>query len=52
VAEVGEAYVAAEMVILDTLRQFGPDLKKLKEARKESKRQMDGLRKQVARSEK
>jgi 4-hydroxy-4-methyl-2-oxoglutarate aldolase len=49
VAEVGDAYVAAEAVILDTLRQFGPDLKKLKEARKESKRQMDVLRKQVGR---
>lgn len=48
VAEVGDAYVAAEMVILDTLRQFGPDAKKLHEARKESKRQMNVLRKQVA----
>ncbi len=49
VAEVGDAYVAAEMVILDTLQEFGPDAKKLHEARKESKRQMDGLRKQVVR---
>jgi 4-hydroxy-4-methyl-2-oxoglutarate aldolase len=48
-AEVGDAYVAAEMVILDTLRQFGPDAKKLHEARKESKRQMQTLREQVAR---
>jgi regulator of RNase E activity RraA len=47
VAEVGDAYVAAEMVIINTLREFGPDLKKLNEARKESKRQMDALRKQV-----
>ena len=47
VAEVGDAYVAAEMVILDTLREFGPDLKKLHEARMESKRQMDGLRQRV-----
>ena len=49
VAEVGDAYVAAEMVILDTLREFGPDLKKLHEARMESKRQMDVLRQQVGR---
>jgi 4-hydroxy-4-methyl-2-oxoglutarate aldolase len=49
VAEVGGAFVAAEMVILDTLHQFGADLKKLREARLESTRQMDVLRKQVAR---
>jgi 4-hydroxy-4-methyl-2-oxoglutarate aldolase len=49
VAEVGDAYVAAEMVIINTLKEFGRDLKKLKEARKESKRQMDVLRKQVTR---
>ena len=49
VAEVGDAYVAAEMVILDTLRQFGADTKRLNEARKESKRQMQVLSKQVAR---
>lgn len=49
VAEVGDAYVAAEMVIINTLREFGPDLKKLHQARLESKRQMDVLRRQVAR---
>lgn len=49
VAEIGGAYVAAEMVILNALREFGPDLKKLQEARKESKRQMAVIRKQVAR---
>jgi 4-hydroxy-4-methyl-2-oxoglutarate aldolase len=48
VAEVGDAYVDAEMVILSTLHEFGLDAKKLHEARKESKRQMDVLRKQVA----
>jgi regulator of RNase E activity RraA len=48
VAEVGDAYVAAEAVILDTLRQFGPDAKKLHEAREESKRQMQVLRERVA----
>lgn len=49
VTEVGDAYVAAEMVIIKTLREFGPDLKKLQEARKESKRQMQVLRERVAR---
>lgn len=49
VAEVGDTYVAAEMVILDTLREFGPDAGRLHEARKESARQMDVLRAQVAR---
>lgn len=49
VAEIGDAYVAAEAVIMDALREFGPDLKKLHEARLESKRQMDALRQQVSR---
>ena len=48
VAEVGDAFVAAEAVILDTLREFGADGKKLHEARKESTRQTDGLRTRVA----
>jgi len=48
VAEVGDAYVAAEMVILDTLRQFGPNAKKLMEARLESKRQMKVIREWVS----
>ncbi len=48
VAAVGDAYVAAEMVILNTLKEFGPDHKKLQEARKESKRQMQALREKVA----
>jgi len=52
VTEVCEAYVAAEQVILDALKAFGPDLKKLHEARMESKRQMDALRKQVSRKTK
>jgi 4-hydroxy-4-methyl-2-oxoglutarate aldolase len=47
VAEVGDAYVAAEMVIINALKAFGPDLKRLQEARKESKRQMQVLREQV-----
>lgn len=50
VADVGDAFVAAEAVILDTLRQFGPDAKMLQEARLESKRLRDVLRKQVART--
>lgn len=47
VAEVGDAYVAAEMVIINTLKEFGPDHKRLQEARRESKRQMQVLREQV-----
>jgi hypothetical protein len=49
VAEVGDTYVAAEMVIINTLKEYGPDLKKLHEARKESKRQMDVLGQRVHR---
>jgi 4-hydroxy-4-methyl-2-oxoglutarate aldolase len=49
VAEIGDAYVAAEMVILDTLHEFGVDPNRLHAARKESKRQMEVLRAQVAR---
>jgi 4-hydroxy-4-methyl-2-oxoglutarate aldolase len=49
IAEVGDAYVAAEMVILNTLREFGPDQKKYQEARKESKRQMAVLREKLKR---
>lgn len=47
VAEVGDAYVAAEMVIINALKEFGADLKKLQQARQESKRQMNILRQQV-----
>ena len=50
VAEVGDAYVAAEMVIINALKEFGPDMKKLHEARKESKRQMQVLRERVRNS--
>jgi regulator of RNase E activity RraA len=49
VVEVGEAYVAAEMVIINALKAFGPELKKLQEARMESKRQMQVLRERVRR---
>jgi 4-hydroxy-4-methyl-2-oxoglutarate aldolase len=50
IAEVGDDYVAAEMVIINALKEFGPDAKKLAEARKESKHQMQGLRAQVAKN--
>jgi len=50
VAEVGDAYVAAEMVIINALKEFGPDMKKLHEALKESKRQMQVLRERVRNS--
>ena len=49
VAEVGDAYVAAEMVIINTLKERGADHQRLKEARKESKRQMEVLRERVGR---
>ncbi len=49
VAEVGDAYVAAEMVIINALKEFGPALKKLQEARRESKRQMAVIRERVSR---
>jgi 4-hydroxy-4-methyl-2-oxoglutarate aldolase len=48
VAEVAEAYVEAEMVIINALKEFGPDVKKLHEARMESKQLMYGLRRLVA----
>jgi len=47
VAEVGDAYIAAEAVILNCLHEFGPDANKLHEARKESKRQMQVLAEKV-----
>ena len=43
-------FVAAELVVLDCLRQNGPDLAKLRAAKKESKRMMEDLRKRVARA--
>jgi 4-hydroxy-4-methyl-2-oxoglutarate aldolase len=49
VADVGDAYVAAEMVILDALREHGASLRHLHAARLESKRMMDDLRSRVAR---
>lgn len=49
VADIADAFIAAEMVIINTLKEFGPDAKRLKEARKESKRQMAVLREQVKR---
>jgi 4-hydroxy-4-methyl-2-oxoglutarate aldolase len=51
VAQVGQAFVAAEAVILDGLRGFGPDPKKLHEARLESKRQINELRSRVSRKQ-
>lgn len=47
VAEVGMRSRWRNAVILDTLRQYGPDAKRLNEARKESNRQMNRLREQV-----
>ncbi len=50
VADIGDAFVAAEMVILDALREGTPTVEKLKAARAESKAQMAGLKAQVARN--
>jgi 4-hydroxy-4-methyl-2-oxoglutarate aldolase len=49
VAEVGDAYVAAEAVILDAMRESGANAIILHEARLENKRQLNLLRAQVAR---
>lgn len=49
VAEIGDAFVAAEMVILNALREGAPSVQRLKEARAEARTQMQALRKQVSR---
>lgn len=48
-ADIGDAFVAAEKVILDTLHTPGVTLAQLTEARKESKAQIDALTRQVSR---
>lgn len=49
VADIGDAFVAAEMVILNALREGSPSPDRLKAARAESKAQMATLRNQVSR---
>jgi regulator of RNase E activity RraA len=49
VADIGDAFVAAEGIILDALRQGTSSIKLLQEARAESHRRIEQLRSQVAR---
>jgi 4-hydroxy-4-methyl-2-oxoglutarate aldolase len=50
VADVGDEFVASEMVILNTLHEKGASLEHLRAAQKESKRMMDALRARVSRA--
>ena len=49
VADVADAYVAAEAVILETLHEHGASTERMRAARAEFKRQMEVLRQQVSR---
>lgn len=51
-ADIGDAFVAAEAVILDLLHAGRPPVKALSEAVVEAKSQMETLRKQVSRAKK
>jgi regulator of RNase E activity RraA len=50
IADVGEEYIAAEMVIIDAMRQSNSDLKLLCQARAESQARMAQLRARVSRA--
>jgi 4-hydroxy-4-methyl-2-oxoglutarate aldolase len=52
IADVADAYVAAEMIIINAMRESRGDLKRLRAAQAESKTQMDKLRQQVSRTKK
>lgn len=52
VADVGDEYVAAEMVVIEAMRKTSSDLKLLREATAESKNQMAVLRARVSRKQK
>jgi len=52
VADVGDEYVAAEMVVIEAMRKTRSDLKLLREATAESKNQMAVLRARVSRKQK
>jgi regulator of RNase E activity RraA len=52
VADVGDEYVAAEMVVIEAMRKTSSDLKLLREAAAESKNQMAVLRARVSRKQK
>lgn len=49
VADIGDEFVAAEKVILDTLQQPGVTVAQLTEARRESRAQIEALTKRVSR---
>lgn len=49
VADACAVFMAAEAVVLDNLRQNGPDIKKMHAAKLESKRMMEELRQRVGR---
>jgi regulator of RNase E activity RraA len=50
VADIGDAYIAAEMLIIDAMRESKSNLKLLRERQAESKAAMDKLRQQVSRT--
>ncbi len=50
VADIGDEFVAAEAIILDTLRQGDTSVSKLREAQAESHAQIAKLRRQVSRA--
>lgn len=51
VADLGDAYVAAEMLIIDAMRKSPGNLSRLREARVESKAAIEKLRAQVSRAQ-
>jgi 4-hydroxy-4-methyl-2-oxoglutarate aldolase len=51
VADIGDDFVAAEMVIVEAMRRTTGDLKLLRECQAESKRQIDKLRARVMRKQ-
>ncbi len=50
VADIGDEYVAAEMVVINAMRESLSNLKLLREAQAESKKQMASLRARVSRT--
>ena len=52
VADIGDAYIAAEMLIIDAMRESPHNLKLLRERQAESKAAMEKLRQQVSRARK
>ena len=52
VADIGDAYIAAEMLIIDAMRESKSNLKLLRERQAESKAAIEKLRLQVSRGKK